>query len=200
MRVILRSVSRVPHRRGSRRTVTRTPDDHCTPGWILDVVRRVAPIGLDPCDNKWSTTAPKWSISSPSNGLSVDWKIAKDHLVWVNPPYSRGQALPWVRKCALEYSERNAHVMLLLPSDTSTAAYHEALSTCTAFYPLKKRVKFIGPEGRLIDAGRGHTIFEWRKVGKPQSTPMAEIATPCGRMGFTSARLVASAAGFPRSL
>lgn len=45
----------------------RTNDDLNTPEWILDLVRRMGPIGLDPCSNRWSTVGARPTYSRISS-------------------------------------------------------------------------------------------------------------------------------------
>lgn len=71
------------------------------------------------------------------NALEQDWT---GHVAWCNPPYSRGNLLPFNRKA---YSE-NAQTLLLMPSDNSTEAGQFALKHAAAILFLNKRYTFGG--------------------------------------------------------
>ena len=80
-----------------------------TPDWLLDAIRAVAPIGLDPCtttDNP--VEAWRW-FTEEQNGLSEAW----DHgLTYTNPPY--GDLKPWMQKCWAE-ARFGVRIYLLAP-------------------------------------------------------------------------------------
>lgn len=83
-----------------------------TPDWLLDAIREVAPIGLDPCTTAENPTGAAVFMAAPAqDGLKWDWVDAMDlhgarGLVYVNPPYS--DLMPWMRKCFVE-AEYKAH-------------------------------------------------------------------------------------------
>lgn len=69
-----------------------------TPDKIVHAVREViglgevAQIDLDPCDNDWSVTSPRFSYKLPAhNGLTDSWLVSpsgtKINNVFCNPPY-----------------------------------------------------------------------------------------------------------------
>jgi hypothetical protein len=116
-------------------------DDWCTPAEVLDRVRRIAPIGLDPCSNPASIVraAVEWAL--PLNGLSGRW--AGRGLVFVNPPYGRDATGAWVEKAARE-AGRGAEVVMLIPARTDTTWFHRR---CVPLAPRSR------PAG---SAGDGH--------------------------------------------
>jgi len=63
--------------------------DWLTPEWFLDLVRDVAPIGLDPCtslDNP--TNARRFIVQRDGGcGLRDRWVTHPDEVTFVNPPY-----------------------------------------------------------------------------------------------------------------
>lgn len=65
--------------------------DWQTPGWFLDLVREVAPIGFDPCpgENNPTGALAYQTQGAPGEpcGLSVPWTRPEGTLAFVNPPY-----------------------------------------------------------------------------------------------------------------
>lgn len=126
----------------------RTPNDHCTPAAVLEVVQAFAPIVLDPCANPWSLVpAESWCSSHDGgDGLALPWEPFQG-LVFVNPPYGRGQILPWVRKAALE-ADIGAEVVMLVPCSPETAWSRLARVTCDAYVTWDARIAFEGAGGQ----------------------------------------------------
>jgi phage N-6-adenine-methyltransferase len=139
--------------------VERTPEDHCTPTWILELVRAYAPIGLDPCSNPWSEVKAdtEWSRHNDEDGLARSWN---DHgLVYVNPPYSRGQIMPWVEKASAASKTSGVETIMLLPATPDTQWFERAFYSMSGLVFLNKRVSFLGayPAG----AKQPSTMFYW---------------------------------------
>lgn len=77
------------------------------------------------------------------NGLLIDWEKCS----YVNPPYSRGEQLKWVKK-AVEESNKSKDVYMLIPSDTSTKIWHDyVMKYAYMIYLIKGRIKFVGATG-----------------------------------------------------
>lgn len=115
---------------------------HCTtPADFLDLVRRVAAIGLDPCSNAQSVVAAKveWRGDGPAdNGLVLPWR--GHGLVYCNPPY--GTHLPaWAKKIASE-ARAGAPVISLVPARTETRWFRTLTESCTARCFLRRRLRF----------------------------------------------------------
>jgi phage N-6-adenine-methyltransferase len=122
-------------------------DEWNTPDWLLELVRQIAPIGLDPCSNPTSTVGARVSFTREEDGLTKPWAdiLGPGELAFVNPPYSQGNLRRWVEKCANE-AAAGAEVMALLPANTSTSwcqthVFWGARATCF----LNRRVQFVGP-------------------------------------------------------
>lgn len=65
-------------------------DNWCTPEVVLERVRRIAPIGLDPCTTV-DNPVGAWRYYTPfEDGLASPWDGFG--LVFVNPPYSQMKA------------------------------------------------------------------------------------------------------------
>lgn len=130
-----------------------TNDDLNTPEWILDLVRRMGPIGLDPCSNRWSTVGARFSVGLPdADGLDVDWELLTDvgkGSCFVNPPYSR--PLPWARKFALwrscltdAFTGPEPHGFVLVKCAPSTRWWKVLMSVASARVDFHKRITFEG--------------------------------------------------------
>lgn len=141
--------------------------EHLTPGWLLDLVERVAPIGLDPCGHELAESSKRATMTyyqalpqTPDyrklgwlvrNGLERSWcaeLAAQDarRIVFVNPPYGR-ELKAWAAKMA---AERDCAIVALVPARVDTAWWREIdpLAWCA----LAGRVKFLDSEGNEQDA------------------------------------------------
>lgn len=117
----------------------------CTPEVVLERVRRMGPIGLDPCSNPRSIVRAReeWRGPPGVDGLAEPW--APHGLVYCNPPYGRGIG-QWVAKAALERMD-GAEVILLVPARPDTAWWHEAVvphAAAVCFW--RGRLSFLGAD------------------------------------------------------
>ena len=91
--------------------------DWQTPDIVLERVRAIAPIGLDPCTTDENPVGAPLYYTPKDDGLTMPWEVGEDGtLVYVNPPYGRAIA-PWVRKCD---STLMRTVVALLPARVDT--------------------------------------------------------------------------------
>jgi hypothetical protein len=120
----------------SGRTDWQTPDN------LLEFVRRVGAIVLDPCTTSSNPCRARRTLVYPY-GLTELWtRLAAGGLIYVNPPY--GRALPvWVEK-VLEEQHRGASIILLTPSRTDTRWFQRAYGSCAAACLWSGRLKFRG--------------------------------------------------------
>lgn len=107
----------------AERTTPGTRTDWQTPEHVLERVRRVAPIGLDPCTTHANPTGARawWYLDGPFplDGLASGWSTEKSgHLVYCNPPYGRGIGA-WMDKCH-EAAVAGVTVIALVPARTDT--------------------------------------------------------------------------------
>lgn len=154
--------------------------DHLTPGWLLDLVEKVAPIGLDPCGHPLSESSRRASMSyfaampddRPSyngwivrDGLSQDWA---DEQTWKGhqrrwtvglSPHDEEQHLVFVNPpygralkdwAAKMASENDTAIIALVPARVDTA-WWRALDP-VVWCALQGRVKFLNSEGKEQDA------------------------------------------------
>ena len=71
-------------------------DVHCTPADVLDRVRRIAPIALDPCTEPHNPCGADRFYTERDNGLIQPWMS----LTYCNFPYSGAKS--WAAKMATE--------------------------------------------------------------------------------------------------
>lgn len=136
-----------------------TPE-HFTPPWILDLVEKVGPIGLDPCSHPkseaikrahrvyMSSFDPKWGpIVLGPDGLVESWNEFPQGLVFVNPPYGRELA-KWAAKMA---KEKQCAIIALVPARVDTGWWREL--NPIAWCALAGRLKFW------------HLEYAWEHIG-----------------------------------
>ncbi len=114
-----------------------------TPSEVLDLVRKVAPIGLDPCSNPDSIVRAETEWSQPGvNGLLHPWR--SQGLVFVNPEYGR-KIGAWTERCA-EFGKEDLigdELIALLPCRTD-AKWFRDVWTADAICFWRGRLKFLG--------------------------------------------------------
>jgi hypothetical protein len=115
-----------------------------TPPSVLDRVRVVSAIALDPCSNDASQVVAHrrcTGAKDEGDGLVADWgELSFDGLVFVNPPYGRQDLARWVDKMVAE-AAAGCEIVALLPSSTGTKWFAKIAASAQA-------VCFWGP-GRL---------------------------------------------------
>lgn len=101
-------------------------------------------------------------FSEADDALCIDW--VSDGAIFCNPPYSNIR--PWVDKAAEQSRKQSRTVVMLLPADTSTAWFAQALRTADeARFITEGRLSFISAEtGKRGSAGnsKGSVLFIWR--------------------------------------
>lgn len=112
-------------------------DELCTPPGLFEELDREFCFEFDAaCTNGNALADP---LPAP---LERPWPVAR---IWCNPPYSAPS--PWVER-ALEATKRGATVVLLLQSDTSTAAFAGLLASGCELRFIQGRLVFGGCSGR----------------------------------------------------
>jgi len=93
-------------------------DDWCTPSEVLDRVRLVDEIGLDPFSNAQSIVGAKrdFRLDRGEDALRLDWR--GHGLVFCNPPYGDDIA-PCMRRVAY-FAAEGVEIIALLPHRTDT--------------------------------------------------------------------------------
>lgn len=143
----------------------RTGDSWGTPDWLLDRVRSVGPIFLDPASWPTNPTDAYYLRTAECDpcGLATDWAALLERcplpgngLVFVNPPYSRGSMGPWAEKIRME-ARKGVEIIALTRGDTSTK-WAQQLLTSADKVCFPKRIKFKGAKGSPNFA---NLIFYW---------------------------------------
>lgn len=112
-----------------------------TPTVVLDLVRRVAPIALDPCTTDKNPTGAKRYYTPAGNGLQQHW-VALDGLIYVNPPYGR-EIGKWTLACAGAGANGN-ELIALLPSRTDTKWWRLSVERADSLCFWSGRLTFAG--------------------------------------------------------
>lgn len=126
-------------------------DDWRTPRALLDRVRRLGDIGLDPCGNADNGVGAISSYSGPDgdgrDGLALPWgPLGPGELAYVNYPYS--DAMPWARKWTTEAAQ-GTPIVVLGPARPDTKWHRLAVNTpaCSALAFWQGRITFEMPPG-----------------------------------------------------
>ena len=119
--------------------------DWQTPDEVLDVVRRVGPIGLDPCTVRENPTGARlWAPLGVLDGLSFPWHavIAPGEIVYINPPYGR-ECGAWVEKACAE-GAAGAPLVLLVANRLGSAWGQRLLGSGARLCFWRGRIRFRG--------------------------------------------------------
>lgn len=110
-------------------------DDWATPQQFFDDYHKQYDFTCDVAASAHNAKCPK-HFTKEQDGLQQDWSNER---VWCNPPYGRGIG-KWMHKAA-EACRAGATVVMLVPSRTDTAWFHDvALKHKTVF--IRGRLKF----------------------------------------------------------
>lgn len=127
-----------------------------TPASVLERITRViGPIDLDPTGHPESPVIASKTYTEEDDGLTHAW-AAKT--VYCNPPYSRASA--FLRKAYDSWRREECRVLLmLLPVQTHTVAFHDCVVGNADVFLLKGRNAFEGPEGQKKDTAPFPNMF-----------------------------------------
>jgi phage N-6-adenine-methyltransferase len=115
-------------------------DERTTPQDFFDKLNGCFSFTLDAAATAENAKCPAyWTLAD--DALKQDWG---GHRIFCNPPYSRGQLMLWVTKSA-QAMGRGGSVVMLIPGDTSTAAFHMAEAIGDLYF-MRGRLKFNGME------------------------------------------------------
>jgi phage N-6-adenine-methyltransferase len=127
--------------------MSSTKMDWQTPDVVLDLVRRVGPIMLDPCTTVDNPVGAKgWYHLPGLDGLALAWPAFSGSfdgvgLIYVNPPY--GRSLPaWIKKCA-EAASNGAEIIALVPARTDTRWFRQVAWSSDAICFWYGRITFV---------------------------------------------------------
>ena len=129
-------MTRVEHR--SQAADWQTPED------ILERVRKIAPIGLDPASCKSNPTKAKVHLYPPKHdGLKAEWSHAG--LVYINPPYGRAYNRKWGAKIAFEGVVKQAEIVALVAVRPGSK-WWQGMWTADRICFVDHRVRFVGAD------------------------------------------------------
>jgi hypothetical protein len=116
-------------------------DSWCTPAPVLDRVRRIDRIGLDPFSNAQSIVGAlrQFRLDRGEDALRLDWR--GHGLVFVNPPF--GDEIADCMRRVAYFAELGVEIVALVPHRTDTAWYREAVRTVRAKCEWYGRMKFL---------------------------------------------------------
>lgn len=89
----------------------------------------------------------KYGFTKEQNALKQNWKYAAD-IFFGNCPYSN--PAPFIKK-AYEESLNGCTVVMLLPADTSTVAYHHYCMKASEIIFIEGRIRFNNPDGTTMN-------------------------------------------------
>lgn len=115
-------------------------DGWLTPQWVLDLVRKMGPIDLDPCTEAGNPVGAARFFTE--GGLDKSW-WACDGSVWVNSPYGRALAA-WANKAVAESGWRH-DMFVLTPARTETGWFGHLFDHADALALFRKRIHFSHP-------------------------------------------------------
>ena len=107
-----------------------------TPPSLFKELDKEFNFNLDPCAEPHTAKCEKY-FTVNDNGLYQDWG---GHTVFCNPPYGR-HLKKWIAKSYLESKKENTTVVMLIPSRTDTAYFHDIIK------PFAKEIRFL--RGRI---------------------------------------------------
>lgn len=135
----------------------------CTPPDFFAELDREFHFELDPASTDKSAKCAK-HFTPDDDGLKQDWG---GYCVFCNPPYGRAIA-DWVRKGYEESRKPGTTVVMLIPSRTDTAYFHDWIfGKASEVRFLRGRLKFTDEDGNGEDAAPfPSAVIVWRSPEK----------------------------------
>lgn len=140
-----------------------------TPDPILDRVRQLGPIGLDPCGNAQNTVGARlWYHPEHGNAAPTDattWHaLEDDEGVYQNHPYSQNDV--WAAHAIAYYFFNrargwNGHYVVLANASSGTKWFAALSEHANAVANLRKRMAFIDPKTGKQTAGNQWGTRVW---------------------------------------
>jgi len=110
-----------------------------TPLIVLEKVRAVMSIDLDPCSNRGNHTKAKRTFTRKDDALSKQWKGN----VFMNPPYGKGMR-DWIHKLISEHQAgRVPQAIALVPARTNARWFQELAKAADAVCFPQGGLRFI---------------------------------------------------------
>jgi phage N-6-adenine-methyltransferase len=156
------------------------PTHRLTPRWILDRVRALGPIGLDPCTFADNPVGASAFFTAEDDGLSREWWQLYG-LVFVNEPYSRIDSPAWSMKIA-DQARKGAEIVRLTKAATGTTWFHNSVwNAAQAVCFLKGRPKHDAPGAEASGPGKFDSCLPYYG---PRACAFARAFEGAGRVVF----------------
>lgn len=177
-----------------------------TPGWFLDLVRKVGPIGFDPCTTPSNPTSAREFIAE-RGGLAATWPVLRPgEVAYINPPYgqhlsgevdedapiykrvngkrtvvARGRG--WARKIA-QYRQPS---IVLVPTRTDTPWWNELFDWADATLLWRSsefgsRIRFVHPDTSKPGKQPNHASTVFFRLEAARQDPWAFFSDDWTRM------------------
>jgi phage N-6-adenine-methyltransferase len=117
--------------------------DWQTPDNVLDVIRQVDDIALDPCTVESNPTGADAFLTPEQDGLESNWTLAAG-LVYCNPPYGR-EVVQWADKAIVE-GESGCPLILLTAARPGSRWCQRVMASADVLCFWRGRIKFRGAE------------------------------------------------------
>lgn len=112
-----------------------------TPPDLIDKIKQVGPIILDPATCKENPVGALTFYTPEDDGLKLPWSL--QGINFVNPPYK--YCKDWVRKMVAERL-RGCDIIALIPSRTDTRYWQDLIfPTAESICFVRGRIKFLDP-------------------------------------------------------
>lgn len=126
-----------------------------TPQKFFDELNAKFRFDIDAAASESNRKCPTWfgpGSSIATSAHDIRWSgVKRRGVFWCNPPYGRGLILPFVRDAQIA-REDGCCTVLLLPSKTETAWFHELLRLKAELVWIRGRLKFSNPLGKASSA------------------------------------------------
>lgn len=141
--------------------MSKGSDERYTPKHVLDVVRKFGggQIGLDPCASPDNWTKATFTFKKEDDGLAHGWNGYG--LVFMNPPYSRGQLRKWCQKAYAEEFRAGVDIVGLIPCDLGTESGQFVAETAAALCFPKGRLTFVRPDGTYDTGAKQPSVLPY---------------------------------------
>jgi hypothetical protein len=116
---------------------------------IVDLVRKFAPISLDPCSNATSIVRSlrSYDLTRGENGLLLPWSVPGQParcVVLVNGTWS--QLLPWAEKAHREWVDHGVESLFVSRPESATAWAKHIHAHASRLVALSTRQSFVGAD------------------------------------------------------
>lgn len=147
------------------------PTSWRTPEWLLECVRKIGPIILDPCTVSSNPVNARMLCTvagtfdeygrhlSDKDGLSSSWLIGNG-IVFANPPYSRSESPRWAAKISREAPA--VEIVALLPARVGSKWFHNHVFDCAASLCfLRGRPRHLDDDGNAAGSGKFDSVVAY---------------------------------------